>query len=308
MSLSAVLSLSPSPPLSICHYPQPSQSVSQSRSLYLHLSVSLSLSLSISFSICLSSHSPSPSPLPLSLSLTIFLPLSLFLSLYLSLPLPLHFSLPLPLTLSLSIPLSPSLSLSPSPLSLSPSLSLSLPLPLPFSLSFPLSFSPFPSLSLSLSLSPSLSLSLPSLFSISRIQCKLDYFLYFILRSHTFVDADNVVKMSGLTLDGAVLEVVPIQRWDGRSIEVHGLHRSTSCDTIQLFFESKRRSGGDAVEHMRLDGDDSVAYVTFESSEGQSSALVCSSQDGRLMHHIGHCFLGIAVDKLTLLLILKRFR
>ena len=74
--------------------------------------------------------------------------------------------------------------------------------------------------------------------------------------------------MSGLTLDGAVLAVVPVPRWDGRSIEVHGLHPSTSYDAIQLFFESKRRSGGDAVEHMRLDRDTHVAYVTFESSEG----------------------------------------
>ena len=82
-----------------------------------------------------------------------------------------------------------------------------------------------------------------------------------------FVDADNVVEMSGLTLDGAVLTVVPVRTsWDGRSIEVRGLHPSTSYDAVQLFFESKRRSGGDAVEHMRLDGD--VAYVTFESSEG----------------------------------------
>ena len=75
--------------------------------------------------------------------------------------------------------------------------------------------------------------------------------------------------MSGMTLDGAVLEVVPVQHWDGRSIEVRGLLPVTSYDTIQLFFESKRRSGGDAVEHMQLDGDNNVAYVTFESSEGQ---------------------------------------
>ena len=65
------------------------------------------------------------------------------------------------------------------------------------------------------------------------------------------------------------------------------------------------------MEHMRLDGDDSVAYVTFESSEGQSSTLVCSSQDGRLIYHTGHCFVGITVDKWTLLiltLILERSR
>ena len=76
--------------------------------------------------------------------------------------------------------------------------------------------------------------------------------------------------MSGLKLDGAVLTVVPVcgASWDGRSIEVRGLDPSTSYDAVQLFIESKRRSGGDAVEHMRLDRDHDVAYVTFESSEG----------------------------------------
>ena len=74
--------------------------------------------------------------------------------------------------------------------------------------------------------------------------------------------------MPALKLEGVMLEVSPVSEWDRRTIEVHGLSPSTSNDTIELFFESKRRSGGGMVEHMQLDTDNNIAYVTFKCSKG----------------------------------------
>ena len=85
--------------------------------------------------------------------------------------------------------------------------------------------------------------------------------------------AENVLSRSGLRLDGALLEVSAVQPtaqlvWDQKTIKVHGLDPTTSYDAIQLFFESKRRSGGDVVEDMQLDPESNVAFVTFENPEG----------------------------------------
>jgi len=74
--------------------------------------------------------------------------------------------------------------------------------------------------------------------------------------------------MSELILEEAILTVSPVKKWDGRTIEVHGLHHSTSRDAITLFFESKRRSGGNIVEDVDLDTDNDIAYVTFENPGG----------------------------------------
>ena len=85
---------------------------------------------------------------------------------------------------------------------------------------------------------------------------------------YLFVVAKNVLKKQELKLEEAMLEVSLVPQWDRRTIEVHGLCPTTLYDAIMLFFESKRRSGGDAVEHVQLDNDNNIAYVTFESSEG----------------------------------------
>ena len=82
------------------------------------------------------------------------------------------------------------------------------------------------------------------------------------------VVAQAVLSMPQLQLEGVTLTACPVPRWDGRTIEVHGLHPSTTYDAIELFFESKRRSGGDAVEDVYLDTDNSIAYVMFESAQG----------------------------------------
>ena len=49
-------------------------------------------------------------------------------------------------------------------------------------------------------------------------------------------------------------------------IIVRGLPQSTTEDTVLNYFENTRRSGGGAVEEVKIEG--SVARVKFESSEG----------------------------------------
>ena len=49
-------------------------------------------------------------------------------------------------------------------------------------------------------------------------------------------------------------------------IIVRGLPQSTTEDTVLNYFENTRRSGGGAVEDVKIEG--SVARVKFESSEG----------------------------------------
>ena len=56
--------------------------------------------------------------------------------------------------------------------------------------------------------------------------------------------------------------------WDGKTIEVRGINTSTTDDIIEMFFESKRSSGGGPVEKMTRDTDNNVTYVTFEMPEG----------------------------------------
>ena len=55
---------------------------------------------------------------------------------------------------------------------------------------------------------------------------------------------------------------------DGKTIEVGGINTSTTDDAIELFFESKRRSGGGPVEKVTRDTDNNVTYVTFEDPLG----------------------------------------
>ena len=43
---------------------------------------------------------------------------------------------------------------------------------------------------------------------------------------------------------------------------------STTDDAIELFLESKYRSGGDTVHSMKRDKEKKVVYVTFENAGG----------------------------------------
>ena len=55
---------------------------------------------------------------------------------------------------------------------------------------------------------------------------------------------------------------------DGKTIEVRGINTFTTDDAIEMFFESKRRSGGGPVEKVTRDTDSNVTYVTFEDPLG----------------------------------------
>ena len=55
---------------------------------------------------------------------------------------------------------------------------------------------------------------------------------------------------------------------EGTTIEVRGLDPATTVETIQMFFENERRSGGVDVDNVQFDPDTHVAYVTFQSRDG----------------------------------------
>ena len=77
-----------------------------------------------------------------------------------------------------------------------------------------------------------------------------------------------------MTEGDRTLEVSPAQdAWDGKTIEVCGIKASTTNDTIKLFFQSKRRSGGDAVETMQRNTEHNVAYVTYKEPQGQCCSV-----------------------------------
>ena len=56
--------------------------------------------------------------------------------------------------------------------------------------------------------------------------------------------------------------------WDGKTIEVRGINTSTTNAGIEMFFESKRRSGGGPVEKIQRDAERHVTRVTFQNADG----------------------------------------
>ena len=60
-----------------------------------------------------------------------------------------------------------------------------------------------------------------------------------------------------------------------RVVFVQGLPQNATEDTVLNYFENSRRSGGGAVEEVKIKGN--VARVQFESSEGNSIACVADS-------------------------------
>jgi len=85
---------------------------------------------------------------------------------------------------------------------------------------------------------------------------------------------ENDPSSSAVTEGDRTLEVSPAQDvWDGKTIEVCGIKASTTGDTIVMFFQSKRRSGGDNVETMQRNTDHNVAHVTFKEPQGQCCSV-----------------------------------
>lgn len=81
------------------------------------------------------------------------------------------------------------------------------------------------------------------------------------------------------TLDGVTLSVTACNNTCGlldkeeaqesRTIEVTGLAATTTKDSISMFFENTRRSGGGEVEHVDFTPDQGIAVVTFVKVESK---------------------------------------
>ena len=91
------------------------------------------------------------------------------------------------------------------------------------------------------------------------------------------LDADDVVGEAGLKQKSATPKMLRDQEvCKGKTIEVRGLHSSTTFDAVLLFFESLHWSGGDTVDSLQLNTDRNVAYVTFKNPQGRCP--VCTNK------------------------------
>ena len=50
---------------------------------------------------------------------------------------------------------------------------------------------------------------------------------------------------------------------DDHTIQVRGFSAATSDETIESFFESKRRSGGGDIKNIKIDRANDVIYITY---------------------------------------------
>lgn len=55
---------------------------------------------------------------------------------------------------------------------------------------------------------------------------------------------------------------------DSRKVEVSGIPLEWHEDTILMLFESKKQSGGGSIQHMELDREKKIAWITFENGSG----------------------------------------
>ena len=69
-----------------------------------------------------------------------------------------------------------------------------------------------------------------------------------------------------------VLSHVSLVLLQTRVVFVQGLPQNATEDTVLNYFENSRRSGGGAVEEVKIKGN--VARVLFESSEGNCIAYI----------------------------------
>lgn len=84
---------------------------------------------------------------------------------------------------------------------------------------------------------------------------------------------NTVLQRDKHVLDGAILNVTASKNTcdlpdkeeaqESRVIEVNGLAATTTKDSISMFFENTRRSGGGDVEHVDFTPELGIAVVTF---------------------------------------------
>ena len=90
---------------------------------------------------------------------------------------------------------------------------------------------------------------------------------------------NTVLQIDKHVLDGATLKVTASnntrylsdreEAQESRVIEVRGLAAATTKDSICMFFENSRRSGGGNVEHVDYTPEQGIAVVTFEKAESK---------------------------------------
>ena len=90
---------------------------------------------------------------------------------------------------------------------------------------------------------------------------------------------NTVLQIDKHVLDGATLKVTASNNTRGlpdkeeaqesRVIEVHGLAATTTKDSICMFFENTRRSGGGEVEHVDYTPEQGRAVLTFVKAESK---------------------------------------
>ena len=67
------------------------------------------------------------------------------------------------------------------------------------------------------------------------------------------------------------LRVCLLQTWpetDSMAVHIQGLGDNTAHETIALFFENEKRSGGGTIQDFFQDPESKAAFITFESREG----------------------------------------
>ena len=91
----------------------------------------------------------------------------------------------------------------------------------------------------------------------------------------------SVLQRSKHTIDGVTVSVTACKSPDGlqdreeeeeqetRTIEVTGFSATTTKDSITMFFENTRRTGGGEVEHIDFAPDQGKAIVTFTNAESK---------------------------------------
>ena len=62
-----------------------------------------------------------------------------------------------------------------------------------------------------------------------------------------------------------------------RVVQVSGLPKSVSRDFLELYFENKKRSGGDTLVDLKYDDGEEEAFLTYETDEGTNKHAKCSS-------------------------------
>ena len=84
------------------------------------------------------------------------------------------------------------------------------------------------------------------------------------------------MSLRKLELEGAQLSVIRLtdiyagldrESCRPRAVRVQGIHKDTTEEYLQLFFESPRKSDGGDVEHIDCDNEDGIAVITFKDAD-----------------------------------------